>query len=378
MKQSSFPAKFALPFAGSAGASYIRTIPQASQVGVTAGAASLTDGFPPVTFDPVSAGGTPPSGADMNGILNWITSVLRVYQAGYFGSWDGDFATAIGGYPLNAIVSGAVAGAYYISTVDDNMTTPGASGASWQSLFTGLAPSSALALETTRAEAAEAVLSTDVSLASSSLYPVSASTTVAVPSGVTRVYLRGIGAGAGATGCSATTTSQTFSGAGGGSGGIMEGIYTVTPGDHLVFTIGSGGAGNTSSGNGYRGGQTSCVNGAGQTLQWLPSGFAGQVASVTNTAGGGGAPAGTSDMSGTFRNDCGNCGLDGQSGALQLSGSGGVGPGGVGGARSGDLGGVSGAAPGAGGGGAYDSGFTGNSYAGGNGASGKFYYKWLP
>ncbi|WP_332828284.1 hypothetical protein [Novacetimonas sp. GS1] len=217
-----------------------------------------------------------------------------------------------------------------------------------------------------------------LALASSPLSLVSASTTVVVPSGVTRVYLRGIGSGAGATGCSATTTSQTFSGAGGGSGGIMEGIYTVTPGDHLVFTIGSGGAGNASSGNGYRGGQTSCVNGAGQTLQSLPSGFPGQVASVTNTAGGGGATAGSSDVSGTFRNDCGNCGLDGQSGALQLSGSGGVGPGGVGGARSGDLGGVSGSAPGAGGGGAYDSGFTGNSYAGGNGASGQFYYKWLP
>ena len=138
MKQSSFPTKFALPFAGDAGSGYIRTIPQASQVGVTAGAASLTDGFPPVTFDPVSAGGTPPSGADMNGILNWVTSVLQAYQSGYFGVWDGTFATAIGGYPMNAIVSGATAGTYYVSTVDDNMTTPGASGASWQSLFTGL------------------------------------------------------------------------------------------------------------------------------------------------------------------------------------------------------------------------------------------------
>ncbi|MCW4590899.1 hypothetical protein NO263_09935 [Gluconacetobacter entanii] len=138
MKQSSFPAKFALPFAGSAGAAYIRTIPQASQIGVSAGAASLTDGFPPVTFDPVSAGGTPPSGADMNGILNWVTSVLQAYQSGYFGAWDGTFATSIGGYPMNAIVSGSTAGVYYVSTTDDNMTTPGASGAAWQSLFTGL------------------------------------------------------------------------------------------------------------------------------------------------------------------------------------------------------------------------------------------------
>ncbi|POF63605.1 hypothetical protein CFR73_09820 [Novacetimonas maltaceti] len=138
MKQGSFPAKFALPFASGAGAAYIRAIPQASQVGVTAGAASLADGFPPVTFDPVSAGGTPPSGADMNGILNWVTSVLQAYQSGYLGAWDSTFATAIGGYPMNAIVSGVAAGTYYVSTTDDNMTTPGAAGAAWQSLFAGL------------------------------------------------------------------------------------------------------------------------------------------------------------------------------------------------------------------------------------------------
>jgi len=74
--------------------------------------------------------------------------------------FNAQLATAIGGYPLNAIVSGSVAGTYYISTADNNTPTPGASGASWQSLFNGLALSSDLAAETTRAKTAESALST--------------------------------------------------------------------------------------------------------------------------------------------------------------------------------------------------------------------------
>ncbi|KAA1174648.1 hypothetical protein FP026_29625, partial [Rhizobium tropici] len=73
MKASDIPVKFPIPFAASAGGGYIRAIPQASQIGITNGAASLTDGFPPLTFLPVGAGGTPPWGQDFNGILNEIT-----------------------------------------------------------------------------------------------------------------------------------------------------------------------------------------------------------------------------------------------------------------------------------------------------------------
>ncbi|GAN84034.1 glycine-rich domain-containing protein [Novacetimonas hansenii] len=228
-----------------------------------------------------------------------------------------------------------------------------------------------LSEETERAENVESIIS-------STYYPISSSTTITVPTGVTRVYLRGIGAGGGAMGCAAVNTTQTYSGSGGGSGGIMEGVYSVTGGDTLKFTIGSGGAGNIGPGSGYYGGVTSCVNGAGQRLQSLPSGSPGVKSTTTNTAGGAGAGMGTSDVSGTFRNDPGNDGQDGQAGTAQLSGAGGPGPGGVGGARSGLQGGQNGTAYGAGGGGAYDTGFTGNNYAGGSGASGFFLYKWLP
>ena len=52
------PGKLVLPFAN-AGAK--NTIPTASQIGIVAGAASLTDGFPPLTRTPLAAGGVPPS-----------------------------------------------------------------------------------------------------------------------------------------------------------------------------------------------------------------------------------------------------------------------------------------------------------------------------
>lgn len=51
------------------------------------------------------------------------------------GAYDADLATAIGGYPLNAIVTGTTPGRFYVSTVANNMTVPGADGASWELLF---------------------------------------------------------------------------------------------------------------------------------------------------------------------------------------------------------------------------------------------------
>ena len=49
------PVPFAVPFGASAGAGYIRTIPVASQISITPGAASLTDGFVPLNFvDPLA------------------------------------------------------------------------------------------------------------------------------------------------------------------------------------------------------------------------------------------------------------------------------------------------------------------------------------
>jgi len=46
--------------------------------------------------------------------------------------FNADFSNAVNGYPKNAIVADAsTAGLFWVSTADNNTTTPGASGASW-------------------------------------------------------------------------------------------------------------------------------------------------------------------------------------------------------------------------------------------------------
>jgi len=135
MLASSIPAKFSIPWGASAGVGYIRTIPTASQIGITAGAASLTDGFPPVTFLPVGGGGTPPFGQDFNGILNQLTATEQWYMAGGPIKYDSTFSTAIGGYPNGALIASATtAGLYWLSTADNNTSNPDASGANWSAI----------------------------------------------------------------------------------------------------------------------------------------------------------------------------------------------------------------------------------------------------
>lgn len=135
MKLSDLPSRFNIAFAASAGGGYVRTIPQGSQIGITDGAASLTDGFPPLNFLPVGAGGVPPFGQDMNGILRQTTQWSRWQGAGAQVPFDGSFATAIGGYPRNSLVSANGFTGYYVSTVDDNTGDPNAGAPNWLAFF---------------------------------------------------------------------------------------------------------------------------------------------------------------------------------------------------------------------------------------------------
>jgi hypothetical protein len=74
---------------------------------ISNGAASLTDGFPPLTFLAVTAGGVPPFGQDMNGLLNQITAGVRWEQVGGQPVYNATFANAIGGYPNGAVLQRA-------------------------------------------------------------------------------------------------------------------------------------------------------------------------------------------------------------------------------------------------------------------------------
>lgn len=129
---ASIPTKISTVFGQNAGPSFIRPIPIPSQISIEAGAASFDTGFPPDTFDPVGAGGTPPFGKDFNGILNQITAWLRWVQAGAPIAYDATFQTDISGYPIGAFVASAVTfGLYFVSTVDGNTTNPDTGGAGW-------------------------------------------------------------------------------------------------------------------------------------------------------------------------------------------------------------------------------------------------------
>lgn len=121
MQLAQVPELVQLPFADSGTKN---SIPTPSQVSITPGAASLTTGFPPITFLDPTAGGIPPFGADFNGILNLISANTRWENAGAFYPYDATFSTYIGGYPKGAILSRADGTGFWLSTADDNLLDP--------------------------------------------------------------------------------------------------------------------------------------------------------------------------------------------------------------------------------------------------------------
>ncbi|MGL4686459.1 MAG: hypothetical protein ACRCVY_06880, partial [Commensalibacter sp.] len=56
------------------------------------GQASLAEGFPAATMLPINQGGVPPSGRDMNGILNLLAQHIQYLNAGGTYTFDGNFA----------------------------------------------------------------------------------------------------------------------------------------------------------------------------------------------------------------------------------------------------------------------------------------------
>lgn len=127
MQASDIPDKFQVPFGVNAGVGFIRAIPLAP-TGET-GAASLDTGFPPDCF----VDGGYPFGQDFNGVLLQSTGWDRWQSAGAAIPYDATFQGQIGGYPKGAIVESVTApGWFYLSTTDDNVTNPDASGAGWR------------------------------------------------------------------------------------------------------------------------------------------------------------------------------------------------------------------------------------------------------
>lgn len=81
-------------------------IPQISDQ--PSGRAGYDVGFPPLNMTPVAAGGIPPFGQDMNGVLFDLSKAIQYVQSGVFFPFDSVFATSIGGYAKGAIVCDSV------------------------------------------------------------------------------------------------------------------------------------------------------------------------------------------------------------------------------------------------------------------------------
>jgi hypothetical protein len=314
MQASGVPAKVPLPFASSGTKN---TIPISSQIGITPGAASYTDGFPPLTRTPLEFGGVPPFGQDMNGILFAVSAVAQWACAGGLFAWDSTFSTEIGGYPAGArVISASNSAIVWYNLTDNNTTNPDAGGAGW-----------------IRASGIGAPLV--LYLPGTHIFYASFANYLAIVTGC----------GASGGGCQANGAGTAISGSGGGGGATTIGLLTgYSQGQSVSYTVGAVGTGG---------------NGGASSIGSLTAagGSAGPFVSTTAPGGAGGAPG----TSGAI-NLGGGYGTDGQAGGYFWPGNGGAsfwGGGGRGGGLvvSGGIqtgGGFAALNPGAGGGGTYD------------------------
>lgn len=229
MQDSNAPTKIPLPFGTGAGGGFINSIPTPSQIGIANGRASFTDGFPPLNFQPIAAGGVPPFGGDFNGLLLQITGGLQWVQAGGPIFYDATFQTTIGGYPKGAVVASvAYLGLWWYCEVDNNATNPDSGGANWLPMTSALAHG----IQT---------------------YFTAGTFSFTVPSPILRIRVWGAGGGGGGS------SGQPSCGASGGGGEYAEGLFTnLVPGTVEAITIGVGGtAGTSSPTSGGTGGTTS-------------------------------------------------------------------------------------------------------------------------
>lgn len=104
------------------------------------GLAGYDQGFPAINMTPKTAGGIPPFGQDFNGVFFDITKAVQFLQAGGSFPYDSAWATAVGGYPVGALVSRTDNQGFWRNTTPNNTTDPESGGAGWQPEGSGITP----------------------------------------------------------------------------------------------------------------------------------------------------------------------------------------------------------------------------------------------
>lgn len=129
----STPPKVAVPWATSG---LKNTIPATANP--VTGNAGYDAGFPAINMTAKEAGGIPPFGQDFNGIIFDMTRAIQYTQAGASFPYDSAFATAVGGYPLGALVQRTDGTGFWRNLVANNTTDPEAFGAGWSTEDAGI------------------------------------------------------------------------------------------------------------------------------------------------------------------------------------------------------------------------------------------------
>ncbi|MDR1311578.1 MAG: tail fiber protein [Burkholderiaceae bacterium] len=110
--------------------------------------ASYTHGFPEITMTPYAAGGKPPRGQSMNGVLYDVTRHTVFQNGGGRYRFDAMFAASVGGYPKGAVLQNNEGTADYVSLVDNNQdnfnANPSVIGVTWAQYVLAMAPSALL------------------------------------------------------------------------------------------------------------------------------------------------------------------------------------------------------------------------------------------
>lgn len=112
-------------------------IPNVSPGAPAPNRAAFDTAFPAICFQPITSGGKPPSGKDINGVLYMLSQYALSMQGGQsIVGYDADTAAAVGGYPVNALLKKASGAGYWLCIVDANATDPDDSMTSvgWSSL----------------------------------------------------------------------------------------------------------------------------------------------------------------------------------------------------------------------------------------------------
>ena len=123
------------PFGESADPGTIRPIPESTGPSDPKQNASWEKGFPISTMTAISAGGIPPEGPDMNGVLNAISEHTVFIGGGSQYKWSDEYVAAKGGYAKGSVIQSDDGDFSYVSAVDGNSVNfnddPSSIGVQW-------------------------------------------------------------------------------------------------------------------------------------------------------------------------------------------------------------------------------------------------------